>query len=162
VDGSHLQQVKEAGTISTVLGPKQVVVVGSNPKTWHSAKEQTGVHNKRALIHKSSRKSNTNHRMEQTQTSGYTWGEIRFLGGVSIPTNTDFWIYLRWDQVPGRSKHPQLLGHTRRDPYFQICFEHILLKYSKGLGTSSGNLLVPLPTLFTIWHTIYQTVSCKH
>jgi hypothetical protein len=27
-----------------------------------------------------------------------------------------------------------------------FCFEHILLKYSKGLGTSSGNLLVPLPT----------------
>jgi hypothetical protein len=42
------------------------------------------------------------------------------------------------------------------------CFEHILLKYSKGLGTGSGNLLVPLPTLFTICHAIYQTVSCKH
>jgi hypothetical protein len=29
-----------------------------------------------------------------------------------------------------------------------FCFEHILLIYSKGLGTSSGNLLVPLPKLF--------------
>jgi hypothetical protein len=29
-----------------------------------------------------------------------------------------------------------------------------ILIYSKGLGTSSGNLLNPLPKLFTICHTI--------
>ena len=33
------------------------------------------------------------------------------------------------------------------------CFEHILLNYSKGSETSSGNLLVPL--------LIYNKMSCK-
>jgi hypothetical protein len=36
----------------------------------------------------------------------YTTGGIRCLGGVSIPTNTDPWIYQRRDQVRRRSKHP--------------------------------------------------------
>jgi hypothetical protein len=26
-----------------------------------------------------------------------------------------YWI---WDQVPWKSKHPQLTSHTRREPYF--------------------------------------------
>ena len=34
-----------------------------------------------------------------------------------------------------------------------FCFEHILLNYSKGSETSSGNLLVPL--------LIYNNMSCK-
>ena len=29
---------------------------------------------------------------------------------------TDPRIYRRWDQVPRRSKHPLLTGHTRREP----------------------------------------------
>jgi hypothetical protein len=31
--------------------------------------------------------------------------------------NRDLWIYQRWDQVPRRSKHPLMTGHTRREPY---------------------------------------------
>jgi hypothetical protein len=34
------------------------------------------------------------------------------LGGVSIPTNTDPWIYQRWDWVSRRSKHPLWISHT--------------------------------------------------
>ena len=34
-----------------------------------------------------------------------------------------------------------------------FCFEYILLNYSKGSETSSGNLLVPL--------LIYNNMSCK-
>jgi hypothetical protein len=44
--------------------------------------------------------------MGLTQTPGYTRGGIRCIGGVSIPTNTDPWIYQRWDQVLRRSEHP--------------------------------------------------------
>ena len=36
---------------------------------------------------------------------------------------------------------------------FLLCFEHILLNYSKGPETSSGNLLVPL--------LIYNNMSFK-
>jgi hypothetical protein len=36
----------------------------------------------------------------------YKRGGIRCLGGVSIPTHTDPWIYQRWDQVFRRRKHP--------------------------------------------------------
>jgi hypothetical protein len=42
---------------------------------------------------------------------GYTRGGIRCLGGVSIPTNINLWIYKRWDLVPRRSKHPYKHGY---------------------------------------------------
>jgi hypothetical protein len=29
-------------------------------------------------------------------------------------------IYRRWDQMSRRSKHPLLIGHTRREPSFLI------------------------------------------
>ena len=35
-------------------------------------------------------------------------------------TNTDSWTHQRWDQVPRRSKHPLLTGHTRREPIDQV------------------------------------------
>ncbi|XP_048730227.1 uncharacterized protein LOC125647559 isoform X2 [Ostrea edulis] len=35
-------------------------------------------------------------------------------------SNTDPWTHQRWDQVPRRSKHPLLTGHTRREPYILI------------------------------------------
>ncbi|XP_056020094.1 titin-like isoform X2 [Ostrea edulis] len=34
--------------------------------------------------------------------------------------NTDPWTHQRWDQVPKRSKHPLLTGHTRREPHILI------------------------------------------
>ncbi|XP_056000247.1 uncharacterized protein LOC130048105 isoform X5 [Ostrea edulis] len=34
--------------------------------------------------------------------------------------NTDPWTHQRWDQVPRRSKHPLLTGHTRREPHILI------------------------------------------
>jgi hypothetical protein len=43
-------------------------------------------------------------------TDGYTIGGIRCLGGVSIPKNTDPWIYQRCDQVSRRSKLPYKHG----------------------------------------------------
>jgi hypothetical protein len=33
------------------------------------------------------------------------WDQVS-IGGVSIPKNTDPWIYQRWNQVSRRSKHP--------------------------------------------------------
>ncbi|XP_056000244.1 uncharacterized protein LOC130048105 isoform X2 [Ostrea edulis] len=36
--------------------------------------------------------------------------------------NTDPWTHQRWDQVPRRSKHPLLTGHTRREPHILIRF----------------------------------------
>ena len=30
--------------------------------------------------------------------------------------NTDPWIYQGWDYVPRSSRHPFLIGHTRREP----------------------------------------------
>jgi hypothetical protein len=37
--------------------------------------------------------------VRQTRTTGYTGGGIGCKRGVSIPTNTDLWIYRYWDQV---------------------------------------------------------------
>jgi hypothetical protein len=38
------------------------------------------------------------------------------------------------------------------------CFEHILLIYSKGLGTSFGNLLPPFPLLSKTYNTGHDKV----
>jgi hypothetical protein len=57
---------------------------------------------------------NTTLRIKQTRSPGYTRGGTRCLEGVSIPTNTVFWIYQRWDQV-SRRRNTVLLIYQRWD-----------------------------------------------
>ncbi|XP_056016734.1 uncharacterized protein LOC130053461, partial [Ostrea edulis] len=51
--------------------------------------------------------------------------------------NTDLWTHQRWDQVPRRSKHPLLTGHTRREPYVMYQETVDTERYTEAVGGQS-------------------------
>ena len=50
--------------------------------------------------------------------------------------NTDPWAHQRWDQVPRRSKHPLLIGHTRREPI--VLIHHLYNARAPEVNLRSG------------------------
>ena len=51
------------------------------------------------------------------------------------------------------------LGDNHAKEQFEYCFEHNLLNRSKGLGTSSNNLLVPLLKLLQSNFDYYKNIE---